>query len=190
MEFHLKFRCKKSRLTSPAYITDREGSSGSVQSGRSLQSLGRPTATGACVRRPREVLRPPGRVGGGGGGQGPRLRLHLPGAELGRTFIIFMAKVLFPNWPSVKMSIKDHSTYFIVLVLSSLATLSVHFNTQATQLPRDQHCTVKHHTDIINFACMTWNFVRISASLSALCTNFYLFDIGIAFLAKFYPILM
>ena len=37
------------------------------------------------------------------------------------------------------MSIKDHSTYFIVLVLSSLATLSVHFNTQATQLPRDQH---------------------------------------------------
>ena len=34
------------------------------------------------------------------------------------------------------------------------------------------HCTVKHHTDIINFACMTWNFVRISASLSALCTNF------------------
>ena len=35
------------------------------------------------------------------------------------------------------------------------------------------HCTVKHHTDIINFACMTWNFVRISASLSALCTNFY-----------------
>ena len=52
------------------------------------------------------------------------------------------------------------------------------------------HCTVKHHTDIINFACMTWNFVRISASLSALCTNFYLFDIGIAFLAKFYPILM
>ena len=52
------------------------------------------------------------------------------------------------------------------------------------------HCTVKHHTDIINFACMTWNFVRISASLSALCTNFYLFDIGIAFLAKCYPILM
>ena len=51
-------------------------------------------------------------------------------------------------------------------------------------------CTVKHHTDIINFACMTWNFVRIPASLSALCTNFYLFDIGIAFLAKFYPILM
>ena len=46
-------------------------------------------------------------------------------------------------------------------------------------------CTVKHHTDIINFACMTWNFVRISASLSALCTNFYLFDIGIVFLAKF-----
>ena len=34
-----------------------------------------------------------------------------------------------------------------------------------------RHCTVKHHTDIINFACMTWNFVRISASLSALCTN-------------------
>ena len=33
-------------------------------------------------------------------------------------------------------------------------------------------CTVKHHTDIINFACMTWNFVRIPASLSALCTNF------------------
>ena len=33
------------------------------------------------------------------------------------------------------------------------------------------HCTVKNHTDIINFACMTWNFVRISASLSALCTN-------------------
>ena len=33
------------------------------------------------------------------------------------------------------------------------------------------HCTVKHHTDIINFACMMWNFVRISASLSALCTN-------------------
>ena len=32
-------------------------------------------------------------------------------------------------------------------------------------------CTVKHHTDIINFACMTWNSVRISASLSALCTN-------------------
>ena len=32
-------------------------------------------------------------------------------------------------------------------------------------------CTVKHHTDIINFACMMWNFVRISASLSALCTN-------------------
>ena len=50
-----------------------------MQSGRSLQSLGRPAATGACVRRPREVLRPPGRVGGGGGGQGPRLRLHLPG---------------------------------------------------------------------------------------------------------------
>ena len=40
------------------------------------------------------------------------------------------------------MSIKDHSTYFIVLVLSSLATLSVHFNTQATQLPRDQHSGV------------------------------------------------
>ena len=37
------------------------------------------------------------------------------------------------------------------------------------------HCTVKHHTDIINFACMTWNFVRISASLSALCTNFYFY---------------
>ena len=53
-----------------------------------------------------------------------------------------------------------------------------------------QQCTVKHHTDIINFACMTWNFVRISASLSAQCKNFYLFDIGIAFLAKFYPILM
>ena len=35
-----------------------------------------------------------------------------------------------------------------------------------------KHCTVKHHTDIINFACMTWNFVRIPASLSALCTNF------------------
>ena len=34
------------------------------------------------------------------------------------------------------------------------------------------HCTVKHDTDIINFACMTWIFVRISASLSALCTNF------------------
>ena len=51
-------------------------------------------------------------------------------------------------------------------------------------------CTVKHHTDIINFACMMWNFVRISASLSALCTNFNWFDIGIAFLAKFYPILM
>ena len=34
------------------------------------------------------------------------------------------------------------------------------------------HCTVKCHTDIINFACMTWNFVCISASLSALCTNF------------------
>ena len=33
-------------------------------------------------------------------------------------------------------------------------------------------CTVKPYTDIINFACMTWNFVRISASLSALCTNF------------------
>ena len=33
------------------------------------------------------------------------------------------------------------------------------------------HCTVKHHTDIINFACMTWNFVCISASLSELCTN-------------------
>ena len=52
------------------------------------------------------------------------------------------------------------------------------------------HWTVKLHTDIINFACMTSKFVRISASLSALCTNFYLFDIGIAFLAKFYPILM
>ena len=88
------------------------------------------------------VLRGAGRARGGRGGQGPRLRLHLPGAELGRTFIIFMAKVLFPNWPSVKMSIKDHSTYFIVLVLSSLATLSVHFNTQATQLPRDQHSGV------------------------------------------------
>ena len=34
------------------------------------------------------------------------------------------------------------------------------------------HCTVKHHMDIINFACMTWNFVRILASLSALCINF------------------
>ena len=34
-----------------------------------------------------------------------------------------------------------------------------------------QHCTVKHHTDIINFAFVTWNFVRILASLSALCTN-------------------
>ena len=33
-------------------------------------------------------------------------------------------------------------------------------------------CTVKHHTDIINFTCMMWNFVRISASLSALCTSF------------------
>ena len=30
---------------------------------------------------------------------------------------------------------------------------------------------MKHHMDIINFACMKWNFVRISASLSALCTN-------------------
>ena len=50
-----------------------------MQSGRSLQSLGGPAATGACVRRPREVLRPPGRVGGGGRSQGPRLRLHLPG---------------------------------------------------------------------------------------------------------------
>ena len=30
-------------------------------------------------------------------------------------------------------------------------------------------CTVKHHMDIINFACMMWNFVLISASLSALC---------------------
>ena len=38
--------------------------------------------------------------------------------------------------------------------------------------PITPHCTVKHHTDIINFACMTWNFVRIPASLSALCTNF------------------
>ena len=35
------------------------------------------------------------------------------------------------------------------------------------------HCTVKHHTDIINFACMMWNFVRILDSLSALCTNIY-----------------
>ena len=34
-----------------------------------------------------------------------------------------------------------------------------------------KHCTVKHHTDIINLICMTWNFVHISASLSALCTN-------------------
>ena len=30
---------------------------------------------------------------------------------------------------------------------------------------------MKHHTDIINFTCMTWNFVRILASLSALCKN-------------------
>ena len=50
-----------------------------MQSGRSLQSLGRPTVTGARVCRPGQVLRPPGRAGGGGGGQGPRLRLHLPG---------------------------------------------------------------------------------------------------------------
>ena len=35
------------------------------------------------------------------------------------------------------------------------------------------HSEVKHHTDIINFACMMWNFVRILASLSALCTNIY-----------------
>ena len=35
---------------------------------------------------------------------------------------------------------------------------------------QQQQCTVKHHTDIINFACMTWNFVGISANLSALCT--------------------
>ena len=46
--------------------------------------------------------------------------------------------------------------------------IQLSFN-DATQL---WHCTVKHHTDIINFACMTWNFVRIPASLSALCTNF------------------
>ena len=50
---------------------------------------------------------------------------------------------------------------------------------QRDQLVRGKHhlarcslrqCTVTHHTDIINFACMTWNFVRISTSLSALCT--------------------
>ena len=35
---------------------------------------------------------------------------------------------------------------------------------------KGQYC----HCDIINFACMTWNFVRISASLSALCTKIYL----------------
>ena len=79
MEFHLKFRWEKGRLTSPADFSDREGSGGSVQPGRSLQSLGRPPVTGACVCRAGEVLRPPGRVGGGGGGQGPGLRLHLPG---------------------------------------------------------------------------------------------------------------
>ena len=32
-------------------------------------------------------------------------------------------------------------------------------------------CTVKHLTDIINFTCMMWNFVRVSASLFVLCTN-------------------
>ena len=26
--------------------------------------------------------------------------------------------------------------------------------------PAQQQCTVKHHTDMINFACMTWNFVQ------------------------------
>ena len=26
------------------------------------------------------------------------------------------------------------------------------------QASREKQCTVKHHTDIINFACMTWNF--------------------------------
>ena len=26
------------------------------------------------------------------------------------------------------------------------------------QLQMPYQCTVKHHTDIINFACMTWNF--------------------------------
>ena len=36
-----------------------------------------------------------------------------------------------------------------------------------------RQCTVKHHTDIINFTCMMCNFVRVLASLSALCTNFY-----------------
>ena len=46
-------------------------------------------------------------------------------------------------------------------------------------------CTVKHDTDIINFAWMTWNFVLISASLSA-----QTLIIGIAFIAKFHPILM
>ena len=53
---------------------------------------------------------------------------------------------------------------------------------------RGLHCTVKHHMDIINFACMMWNFVRISATLSALSTNIDRFVIGIAFLKKIYPI--
>ena len=54
--------------------------------------------------------------------------------------------------------------------------------------PVTGQCTVKHHTDIINFACMTWNFVRILASLSALCTNIN--QICHWHCISFYPILM
>ena len=61
---------------------------------------------------------------------------------------------------------------------------------QNQEQPGGRHAGGLLPTDIINFACMTWNFVRISASLSALCTNFVRFVIGTAFLAKFYPILM
>ena len=47
-------------------------------------------------------------------------------------------------------------------------------------------CTVKHHTDIINFACMMWNFGQHFGQF----VRTVRFVIGSTFLAKFYPILM
>ena len=74
---------------------------------------------------------------------------------------------LFPNYEKVVQCSAESGD------ISASDPKSGSANTKLCVTDDTGHCTVKHHTDIINFACMTWKFVRISASLSALCTNFY-----------------
>ena len=68
------------------------------------------------------------------------------------------------------LSLGHHGCFSGIGLLCTLCSMASDC-LQYTPLLVTRQCTVKHHTDIINFACMMWNFVRISASLSALCTN-------------------